>query len=206
MVHKEPSEGKKRKPRGRPFTSEYNPRKSKNDFLATARRERRDRGEDIAPNDESLKEEPLKQELEQSKVKKRKRDIRDMHGVPHDESGITTTLEQGAGVESLKEGFDEYQKNLGAIEPGQEVEVELGHFKVEQINIPEPTKEGEIIDSIEFKNGSNVLKIVFKKQHNRSFRIQAFLNETTEIRPVTYTGSSTASSFWSLLKGSLKKD
>ena len=156
MVHSESSERKKRKPRGRPFTSDNNPKKLKREVLD-------DPG------------------LESS-----------------DEGGIVATLEQGSAVEALKEAYDvgmkQHEENIKemlnpSIEPIQEV-----------------PKEGEVIDCIEFKNGSNVLKIVFKKQHNRSFRIQAFLNESTEIRPVTYTGSHTATTFWNLLKGSLKKD
>jgi hypothetical protein len=176
MVHSESSERKKRKPRGRPFTSDNNPRKPKRKVLDASG-------------------------LESS-----------------DEGGIVVALTQSAGLEALKEGFDQMEKQavedlketVEALKEEREPEKILtcqgaGGDYLHPIKKEEP-KEGEIIDSIEFKNGSNVLKIVFKKQHNRSFRIQAFLNETTEIRPVTYTGSSTASSFWNLLKGSLKKD
>ena len=172
MVHSEFSEGKKRKPRGRPFTSEYNPRKPKGTVLDASG-------------------------LESS-----------------DEGGIIATLEQSVGTEALKQGFDQMQKreqeSLKQLLSDTKEEATLTSSGTggEYLENPpkEAPKDGDIIDSIEFRNGSNVLKIVFKKQHNRSFRIQAFLNETTEIRPVTYTGSSTASSFWNLLKGSLKKD
>ena len=64
----------------------------------------------------------------------------------------------------------------------------------------------ELIDEIEFVNGNNTLKIKLRrKSNNRMFRIQIFLNEDTEVRPVTYTGSRTAYSFWDLLKGAIKK-
>lgn len=79
----------------------------------------------------------------------------------------------------------------------------------ESIDIPQvvedKTKELELIESIVFKNGENTLTIRFSKKHNRMFRIQVFLNDTSEIRPVTYTGASTGYSFWNLLKGALKK-
>lgn len=74
------------------------------------------------------------------------------------------------------------------------------------------TKEAEkddqsdqIMDKIEFTNGENKLSIRFSKKHNRMFRIQIFLNDESEIRPVTYTGASTGYAFWNLLKGALKK-
>ena len=65
-------------------------------------------------------------------------------------------------------------------------------------------EEEELVDSIEFKNGENKLTIKFIKKSNRMFRLQVYLNDKIEVRPVTYTGSSTGYSFWNLLKGSLK--
>jgi hypothetical protein len=106
---------------------------------------------------------------------------------------IALKIKKGAGLEELK-------KNL------QEVEDKYFNQKDEPDAEDEESKADEIVDQIEFKNGSNILKIIFKKKHNRMFRIQIFMNETTEIRPVTYTGAMTAKSFWNLLKGSLKKD
>ena len=67
------------------------------------------------------------------------------------------------------------------------------------------TKELELIETLDFKNGENSLSIRFSKKHNRMFRIQVFLNGVSEIRPVTYTGASTGYGLWNLLKGSLKK-
>lgn len=66
-------------------------------------------------------------------------------------------------------------------------------------------KELELIETIDFKNGDNTLSIRFSRRHNRMFRIQIFLNNENEIRPVTYTGASTGYAFWNLLKGALKK-
>ena len=66
-------------------------------------------------------------------------------------------------------------------------------------------KELELIESLDFMNGTNKLSIRFSKKHNRMFRIQVFLNDTNEIRPVTYSGASTGGTFWKLLKGILKK-
>ncbi len=63
----------------------------------------------------------------------------------------------------------------------------------------------EMVESIDFKNGENILSIRFSKRHNRMYRIQVFLNNETEVRPVTYTGASTGNSFWRMLKGALKK-
>ena len=68
----------------------------------------------------------------------------------------------------------------------------------------EIVEENTEIDFLEFENGKNKLKISLFKKHNRMFRIQIFLNDHTEIRPTTYTGSSMALSFWNLLKESLK--
>lgn len=67
------------------------------------------------------------------------------------------------------------------------------------------TKEMEIIDTIIFAEGKNKLEIRFSKKHNRMYRVQIFLNDTNEIRPVTYTGAHTGLGFWNLLKATLKK-
>lgn len=66
-------------------------------------------------------------------------------------------------------------------------------------------KPTEIVESLDFMHGTNKLSIRMTKQHNRMFRVQIFLNDGDEIRPMTYTGSNTAMSFWNLLKGALKK-
>lgn len=75
----------------------------------------------------------------------------------------------------------------------------------EALPAPDEKKDLELIDCLEFKNGENTLTIRFSKKHNRMFRIQVFLNDHSEIRPVTYTGASTGYAFWNLLKGAMKK-
>jgi hypothetical protein len=63
-----------------------------------------------------------------------------------------------------------------------------------------PTADLTPVDSIEFVNGKNTLKIVLSKKHNRMYRVQVYLNNTMEIRPATYTGFAPASTFWGFLK------
>lgn len=75
----------------------------------------------------------------------------------------------------------------------------------ENLSSPEKENSDVMIETLEFKNGENVLSIRFSKKNNRHLRIQVFLNDDIEIRPVSYTGSSTGNSFWNLLKGALKK-
>lgn len=70
----------------------------------------------------------------------------------------------------------------------------------------EAQEEEPIIDQIEFTHGKNTLKIIMRKKHNRLFKTQVILNDKTEIRPVTYTGSTMAQAFWGLLKRSLLKE
>ena len=70
--------------------------------------------------------------------------------------------------------------------------------------VAEEVKDLELIESLDFINGPNKLSIRFSKKHNRMFRIQVFLNDDNEIRPVTYSGATTGMAFWKLLKGVLK--
>lgn len=63
----------------------------------------------------------------------------------------------------------------------------------------------KIVEIIEFKNGDNILTIRLSQTAHRMYRTQVFLNDEVEIRPVSYTGSSMAFSFWNLLKGAMKK-
>ena len=69
----------------------------------------------------------------------------------------------------------------------------------------EPLKELELVESLDFMNGTNKLSIRFSKRHNRMYRIQVFLNDEHEIRQVTYNGVATGTTFWNLIKGLLKK-
>ena len=72
----------------------------------------------------------------------------------------------------------------------------------EELNLGEELKDCE---SVEFKNGENILAIKLFKKANRLYRLQIFLNDTIEIRNTTYNGSSTALNFWNLLKEVMKK-
>ena len=86
----------------------------------------------------------------------------------------------------------------------------IEHNLKEPMNIPQETKEEtpkdlELIECIDFINGSNKLSLRFSKKPNRMYRIQVMLNDEHEVRPVTYSGTSTGTTFWNLLKGVLKK-
>lgn len=69
----------------------------------------------------------------------------------------------------------------------------------------EVNKDLELIDSLDFMNGENKLSIRFSKRHNRMYRIQVFLNDTLEVRNVTYAGVSTGKTVWDLMNGVMKK-
>jgi len=70
---------------------------------------------------------------------------------------------------------------------------------------PEPKKDLELIESLDFMNGENKLSIRFSKKHNRMYRIQIFLNDELEVRNVTYSGVSTGKTVWDLMKGVMRK-
>jgi hypothetical protein len=63
----------------------------------------------------------------------------------------------------------------------------------------------QLIESLDFSDGKNSIKILLSKRSNRMYRIQVVLNGDTEIRNSTFTGSTPALAFWKLLKNSLKK-
>lgn len=64
----------------------------------------------------------------------------------------------------------------------------------------------QILETMEFKDqNENTLNIRFTRVNNRRIRVQVFLNDKIEVRPVSYQGSSSAYAFWILLKGALKK-
>ena len=66
MVHREPSEGKKRKPRGRPFPKGNNRGKLENDVLDASGHESGDGGDIIAPLAQSPVVEALKQSYDEA--------------------------------------------------------------------------------------------------------------------------------------------
>ena len=74
---------------------------------------------------------------------------------------------------------------------------------LEPEDIEEELVQGEtLIDEIEFKDlRGNNLKLRFLKKSTRLYRMQVILNDTVEIKPVTYSGSSMGNNYWNLIKG-----
>lgn len=124
-----------------------------------------------------------------------------------DERGVIAPDPQSLNGGPLNEQNGiELQLSKEAVETVNKIIKESMDSQAEQVPaIEEDTKSLELIESIEFKNGENTLTIRFSKKHNRMYRIQVFLNNQTEVRPVTYTGANTGYAFWNLLKGALKK-
>lgn len=85
------------------------------------------------------------------------------------------------------------------IKESEPLNVQIGK-KADWVNENMKFKDDETLDSIDFMNGDSKLTVVLKKRHNRMFKIQVYLNGTTEIKPVTYNGSHTAFTFWNLFK------
>lgn len=83
------------------------------------------------------------------------------------------------------------------------VESGIGHIGTHSND--DEKKPLETIEEVDFLKGNDKLTIRFSKKHNRMFRIQIFLNNEIEVRPVTYTGARTGYSFWNLLKGAMQK-
>lgn len=154
MVSQKPSEGKKNKPRGRPFQKGYKRGKLENGVLADSGCASSDEGGIIALNRVKFNSVPLKEE-----------------------GGylVMETLDRG-----LKDAMSS---------PAEQKEED----------------ENKIIETMDFTNGENTLSIQFSAVNNRRFRIQIFLNGDTEVRPVTYQGSTSGFAFWKLLKGVIKK-
>lgn len=66
--------------------------------------------------------------------------------------------------------------------------------------IKEPKKDNDLIESLHFKRGNDILTITLKKTPSRQYRLQIFLNEEHEVRPQTFFGYNPAMSFWGLFK------
>ena len=66
-------------------------------------------------------------------------------------------------------------------------------------------KNNKIMEKLDFLLGENILSICLICQENKVYRLQIFMNDSTEIRNVTYPGNSSAYAYWNLLKGSMKK-
>jgi hypothetical protein len=91
------------------------------------------------------------------------------------------------------------------LKESMETPATIESFPPSEIEKAEDDKKAEIIESIDFFNGNNKVSIRLSKRHNRMFQIKIFLNDETEVRPMTYTGARTGYMCWNLLKGSLKK-
>lgn len=163
MVRKDFDEGRKPKPRGRPFEKGHKGKPGKQISDSPGHKSSVERGV-IAPTSQSAHEEP----------ENKPAGLQNLHTL------VTETIDN-----TLKETMNSPQ--------------------VEEMTKEKKPEELELIETIDFKNGENTLSIRLSKKHNRMFRIQVFLNDESEIRPVTYTGASTGYSFWNLLKGALKK-
>jgi hypothetical protein len=151
----------------------------------------------------------LKKPIERVKSKPRGRPFKKREGNPIIGNEVLDTPRHKGSVEG-----DSINNSEPAIVQGDDsgMEFQLPKEAIETINkiIQESSekkiqKDLEVIESIDFSNGENILSIRFSKRHNRMFRIQIFLNGENEIRPVTYTGATTGYAFWNLLKGLVKK-
>lgn len=168
----------KLKPRGKPFPKDNIRGKPKSKVLAAPGCEIGIEGGVVAPEPQSVVVESLKVET----------------GVLNQLPSLVMNITD----EILKENMNT---------PAQIIEsgpgITLDAPKVEPVT--EEVKDLELIESLDFINGPNKLSIRFSKKHNRMFRIQIFLNDEHEVRPVTYSGATTGNTFWNLLKGVLKK-
>jgi hypothetical protein len=119
------------------------------------------------------------------------------------EGGVVTSNPQPSSIEALETENSPLQSlhELVVDTTNQILSETLSDKKV----VIDDGKGSKLVDSLDFFNGENKLSIRFSKCQNRMFRIQIFLNDEIEIRPVTYTGARTGESFWELLKGNLKK-
>jgi hypothetical protein len=157
MLHKEPGEGIKIKPRGRPFAKGNKRGKPDNEILDSTGHESGAEGGAVILEHEDF---------------------------------VTLSCAPGLVVASEEATHNE------------SIDIQ----KEEMETIPqENLKDLKLIESIDFINGNNKLSIKFSKKHNRMYRIQIFLNDDHEVRPVTYSGASTGTTFWNLLKGILRK-
>lgn len=122
-----------------------------------------------------------------------------------DEGGVIAPSLQSSIVEPDNDGiFHQLPKMV--IETLNTTIKECMETPQEIKEVVDDKKNLELVDSMEFISGENKLEIRFSRKDNRMYRIQVFLNDNTEIRPVTYSGATTGKAFWNLLKGALKKE
>lgn len=124
------------------------------------------------------------------------------------EGGVVAPTLESSIVEPLNAGLELQLPPAAMNTINKIIKESMESPAVEEVKATSSKKEAEeaeIMETVEFRNGDNILSLRFSKLHNRSFRIQVFLNNENEVRPVTYTGARTAYAFWNLLKGALKK-
>ena len=166
MVHETISEGKKHKPRGRPF-AKGNKRGKLNDHVLDLERSKESHKGEIVTEDNQKSAENSESNI--------------LFQLPSKVMETCDKILMENLATSVAETFDNAQKE----------------------NLSNDCKSLELMDCIDFFNGKNKISIKFLKRHNRMFRVQIFLNDKTELRPVTYTGASMGYAFWNLLKESL---
>lgn len=177
MVHKDIIERRKDKlkPRGKPFPKGNKRGKIEGENLANRGRKISVEGELITPFSQT---EPIEESENPSVLHK-------MH-----------TIVMNTTDKILKE-------NMTTAEEIATIGVDITLNKVKNETV-EKVKDLELIESLDFINGLNKVSIRFSKKQNRMYRIQIFMNDEYEVRPVTYSGASTGKIFWNLLKGVLK--
>lgn len=187
MVHTKSSEGKKLKPRGRPFPKGNKRGKLEKCILDASGCESSVSGAVIAHEPQSSIVEPANGIVMENlhEVEGKIMPIDETKPVRYEDNTIGRVIEPVDSI-PLNVSIPQQMSEGVEVEEGQKI-----------------TPANQVIDTIEFTKGKDKLTIVLSKRHNRMFRVQVFLNDTTEMRPGTYTGASPAMSFWNLLKGSL---
>lgn len=62
-----------------------------------------------------------------------------------------------------------------------------------------------LVDEVTFNDVlGNTIKLKFLKTQGRLYKLQIMLNDSIEIKPVTYSGSSIGFGYWNLIKGLMK--
>ena len=119
---------------------------------------------------------------------------------------ITNPLLGVSGRESSfgRETIDK-NENEG-IKPSLNDKYEIKKMNIDINEESNKNTENEEMETIDFVNGENKIKIILYKTPNRMFKVKIFLNEMTEIRPLSFQSHPLAMGYWNLLKKSIKKE
>ena len=126
---------------------------------------------------------------------------------------VATATPGKAGIDEIHESMPIVSKagvvvaddeEIGWIKSDESVTPSSGKFPIVGIPSQENLESYILLETIDFFNGENSLKITLSRKGNKTFRTEIILNGITEIRPQTYTGASKALSFWNLLKGAVQ--